>query len=312
MLMAKKLCVVVPVYNEAGGIRHFYDALKTELDAIAGYDCSILFVDDGSEDDSYSILRSIAMEDGVVRLVRLSRNFGHQAALLAGMDAAEGDVVVTMDADMQHPPAVIARLLAEFEQGSDVVYTFREDSDDVGLLRKKAGSLFYSLVNLVSDVHIHRNASDFRLISARVLALIKTKIRERNMFLRGIVSWVGFRQSSVKFKADPRYAGKSKYTIARNIQFAMFGLISFSKKPLRAATFVGMLAAIAGFLFAAYTVLQYYQGHTVEGWATVVVLLSIFGGIQLFFLGVIGEYIGAIFDEVKGRPQYIVSESVNI
>lgn len=311
--MEKGLVVVVPAYNEEEGIEHFHTVLSAELNKLSAYTSSILFVDDGSKDDTFSILKNIAARDRTVSVLKLSRNFGHQAALLAGIDHAEGDVVVTMDADLQHPPAVIPLLLAEYEKGNDVVYTFREEADNLGFFRKFAGALFYRAVNLISDVPIRRNASDFRLMSRRVAELMRERLRERNMFMRGIISWVGFSQSSVRFKADSRFAGSSKYSLSRNIQFAIFGLISFSKKPLRAAAVIGLGCAFFGFAFATVTIVQYFLGFSLEpGWASIVVLLSVFGGIQLFFLGVIGEYIGAIFDEVKSRPQYLVDESVNV
>lgn len=300
--------------NEAEGIRAFYTALGAELDKVSGpYSATMLFVVDGATDRTFGILREIASGDPRVRVLNLSRNFGHQMALLAGIDHADADIVIMMDSDLQHPPELIPVLLRKFEEGADVVYTFREESDDIGAMRKAAGALYYWLVNLVSDVPIHKNASDFRLISRRVALVLQRQIRERNLFLRGVISWIGFRQALVPFRASPRYAGKSNYGFFRLIQFALFGLISFGKRPLRVATVVGLCFALFGFIFLIVTIFQYLVGQIPPtGYATIIVLVSFFGAFQLVFLGIIGEYIGAIFDEVKARPHYLIEDSVNI
>src|SRR3989344_856173 len=310
----KTLTIVCPAMNEAEGIRAFHTALGAELQKVSGSYCAtMLFVVDGATDRTFEILREIASENPRVQVLNLSRNFGHQMALLAGIDHADADVVIMMDSDLQHPPALIPRLLQEFEKGNDVVYTYREESSDIGAIRKAAGTLYYWLVNLVSDVPIHKNASDFRLISRRVAKVLQQQIRERNLFLRGVISWIGFRQALVPFKASQRFAGKSNYSLLRLIQFALFGLISFGKKPLRAATVVGLCFALFGFIFLVVTIFQYLMGQIpLTGYATIIVLVSLFGGVQLLFLGIIGEYIGAIFDEVKARPHYLIEDAVNI
>ena len=311
----KKIAIVAPAYNEAAALPRFYDVLTAELAKLPEYDFSILFVDDGSRDGTFAVLESIAAHDPRVQALSFSRNFGHQAALLAGIDHAEGvDAVITMDSDLQHPPAKLRDLLAKYEEGNDIVYTIRAASGDVPLLRKLLGKLFYRGVNAISEVEIRENASDFRLISGRVAELIRMRIRERNLFLRGIISWIGFRQAGITFTADPRVAGHSKYSLKRLIEFALFGAISFSRKPLRAAIFAGMVVAFFGVCFTLYVLGAYLiEGTTFPaGWATLAILLALFGGAQLFFLGVIGEYIGGIFDEVKARPHYIVATAINV
>ena len=309
----KTLTIICPTYNEEEGIEHFYQELKKEISKLAAYDASVLFVDDGSRDNTYSLLQSIAASDQKVQVIRFSRNFGHQMALLAGIDHADTDVIVMMDSDLQHPPSVIPRLLAEYEKGNDVVCTIRDDTKTVGLLRRAVGTLFYWGINQLSDVHIKENASDFRLMSGRAARVIRTGIRERNMFLRGIVGWIGFKQANVHFTTAERKAGVSKYSIGRLLQLATSGIISFSKKPLRAASVVGGVLALVGFCVALVTLVQYFTSSALpSGWATLVILLSLFGGVQLIFLGIIGEYIGAIFDEVKGRPRYIVEDAIHI
>lgn len=309
----KTLTVICPAYNEALGIAHFYEVLGAELDKLTGYRATMLFVVDGGADNTFGVLSTIAASDTRVQVINFSRNFGHQMALLCGIDHAASDVVVMMDSDLQHPPALIHTLVAEFEKGADVVYTVRNDRQAVFGPRRWAGNLFYAFTNWISDVPIERNASDYRLISRRVADLVRDNVRERSMFLRGIMSWVGFKQTKVPFTTGKRFAGVSGYSLGKLIQFAIFGLISFSKKPLRAATVIGLLMALFGFLVAMVTVIQALSNNAFPaGWATVVVLVSIFGGVQLVFLGVIGEYIGAIFDEVKGRPHYIVSDAINV
>lgn len=309
----KTLSVIAPAYNEAEVIRDFYTALKAELGKLSGYKADMLFVVDGGEDRTIDILRELAASDTSLRVLKFSRNFGHQMAYLAGIDHADADIVVMMDSDLQHPPAVIPQLLAEFEKGSDVVYTVRRRTRNLGLIRRVQSFLFYRFLNLISEVPIGENTSDFRLLSRRVVKVIKESIRERSLFLRGIVSWVGFKQSAVPYIAHERRAGKSKLPLGKLLQFGASGIVSFSRKPLRAASVVGLFFALFGLAFAALTTWQYFTGQIQQpGFATIVVLLSIFGGIQLMFLGVIGEYVGAIFDQVKLRPHYIIEEAINI
>lgn len=311
--MKKILTVITPAYNEAESILPFYAAVRAKLDTLVGYQSEILVVIDGGTDDTYERLEPIAARDPHLKVLKLSTNFGQQMALLAGIDAAnpKSDALIMMDADLQHPPSVIPEMIALFEAGNDVVFTIRKENTHVSGLRRLAGKLFYWFINRISDVPIIENASDFRLISGRVAKVIRERIRERNLFLRGVISWMGFSQTSIEFTADERFAGKSKYSLTRLISFAIFGIISFSKKPLRAASVVGLLVAIGGICFAGVTIVQYFLGQIAQpGFATMVVLISVFGGLQLFFLGVLGEYIGGIFDEVKGRPHYIVSNSI--
>lgn len=310
----KTLTVVAPAFNEVEGIEEFCRVLTAELSRISSYDTYILLVIDGGADGTFEVARRIAERDRSVQVLKLSRNFGHQSALLAGIDhAANSDLIVTMDSDLQHPPALIPRLIEEYEKGFDIVHTVREHNEQETGVRHFLGTAFYRLLNMLSDTPIRENAADFRLLSGRVARVIRDGVRERAVFLRGIVSWIGFRQAYVPFSAHKRIAGSSKYSFRRLLRFALFGIISFSKKPLRAASVVGMLFASFGFLFAIWTTIEYYRGVALPpGWATVVVLLSLFSGAQLIFLGILGEYIGAIFDEAKARPHYIIEEAVNL
>ncbi len=308
----KTLTVIAPVYNEEEVISDFYRELRRALDGLTDYRSTMLFVIGRGTDRTLAIVKELAVTDPALKVLSLSARGGHQMQLLAGIDHADTDVVIMMDSDLQHPPAVIPKLLAEFEKGNDVVCTLREKSSDQSIYRKLSSDLFYLLLNLISEVTISPNAADFRLISKRIAAILRKDIRERNLFLRGIVPWLGFNQTAVRFTANPRRAGKSKYSLPRLITFGLSGVVSFSRKPLRVATVVGLGFACAGFLYGLFTVVQYvFLKSLPSGYATLVVLLSVFGGLQLVFLGIIGEYIGAIFDEVKRRPHYIIDEKIN-
>ncbi|KKW12610.1 MAG: Glycosyl transferase, family 2 [Parcubacteria group bacterium GW2011_GWA2_49_9] len=308
----RTLTVIAPVYNEEEVIADFYRELKTALSTLSGYRATMLFVVGRGTDRTLPILKELATKDKDLRVLWLSSRFGHQMQLLAGIDHANSDVLVMMDSDLQHPPALISKLLAEFEKGNEVVYTIREKVSDQSLLRKWCSDMFYWFLNRISDVRISGNAADFRLISRKVADVLRGEIRERNLFLRGIMPWIGFNQAAIRFTASPRKAGKSKYPLSRLITFGLSGVVSFSRKPLRVATLVGLFFALFGFCYALFTVIQYlFLEALPSGYATLVVLLSVLGGFQLLFLGVIGEYIGAIFDEVKKRPHYIVDEQIN-
>lgn len=309
----KRLTIVCPAYNEVEGILTFYEALETELVKLSNrYITNTLFVVDGGSDGTFDILKKLAEQNSNVSIIKFSRNFGHQMALLAGLDHAVGDVVITMDSDLQHPPEVIHELLAEYEKRNDIVYTVRTGTEGGSVMRRIAGRIFYRFFQLISDLPMNENVADFRLMSRRVVDVLKNDLRERTLFLRGLVSWMGFSQVPVYFTAKRRFAGESHYSFGKLISFAVAGAVSFSKKPLRLATFVGFAFALFGFFFALLTTVQYFIGNVFpSGWATVTVLLSIFSGTQLIFLGILGEYIGVIFDEVKARPHYIIEETIN-
>jgi dolichol-phosphate mannosyltransferase len=310
----KTLTIISPVYNEAEVIESFYQALSKELNDLAKrYESRILFVLDRSNDGTLDILKRIATADGSVGILALSSRFGHQMSLLAGIDHADSDAVIMMDSDLQHSPSLIPTLLERFEQGYDIVHTIREDEQELGLLKRLSARLFYRLINSLSKVPINESAADFRLISRRVARVFQTQIRERNQFLRGLFSWVGFRSVGVPFRVGTRAAGTSKYSLARLLTFGMHGIVSFSKRPLQAATVVGFIFAGFGLINAVITFVQYFLYSSLpSGWTTLTILISVFSGVQLIFLGIIGEYLGAIFDEVKRRPHYIVEERINL
>jgi dolichol-phosphate mannosyltransferase len=308
----RTLTVVCPVHDEREVVAAFHAQLRRVLDSLDGWRSTILLVDDGSTDGTREALRALAARDPGVQVVALSAHFGQQAALLAGLDHCDADAVVMMDADLQHPPSLIPELLDAFLRGFEIVFTIREDSPEVPVWKRTSSRWFYRLLNSISDTPINENAADFRLVSRRVVEVFRTRIRERNQFLRGLFGWVGFPVHFVRFRVHRRPAGQTKYSVRRMLRFAADGVVSFSKTPLQAAVYVGLAFGAAGVLYAALALGRYLVDRTLpSGWAALVILISIFSGVQLVFLGILGEYVGAIFDEVKARPHYLVEERIN-
>jgi glycosyltransferase involved in cell wall biosynthesis len=310
----KSLVAIAPVFNEEQVIERFYASLEAVLSALADrYDPTMMFVVDRSSDRTLEILKGIAARDPRVRVVALSSRFGHQMSLLAGIDLApDADAIVMLDSDMQHPPETIPEMLRAYEDGHDIVYTVRGDAADTTAARRWAGSLFYRLLTVMSRVPINENAADFRLISGQVARVIRQEIRERNMFLRGIFSWMGFRQKAVHFTAAPRAGGRSKYTLSRMMALATAAILSFSTRPLHAGIFLGLGVAAASVLLMVFTVVEYFIDSSIpSGWTTLAMLVLIFSSVQLLVMGILGAYIGGIYEEVKRRPHYIVEEKIN-
>lgn len=305
-----KLNVVTPVFNEEQVIEHFYVRTREILDSLNDVEAKILFVVDRCTDNTLDILKRINETDHKVNIIALSSRFGHQMSLLAGIEnSLDADAIIMMDSDLQHPPELIPELLKNFSQGCDVVYTVRRDTKNVGLIRKAMGNLFYKILGKLSQIPINANASDFRLISNRVAKVLSTDFKERNMFLRGLFSWMGFQQIGIEYIAEKRFAGESKYSLSRMIQLAIAGILSFSTKPLQFGIFVGIGFSILSFIFIIIAVVKYFFVQYIpSGWTTLVVLLLLFNGIQLVVMGIIGAYIGGIYEEVKGRPRYIIEE----
>jgi polyisoprenyl-phosphate glycosyltransferase len=302
------LSLVVPVYNEAEGIRHFHARALAALRSLRRVRHEIVYVDDGSHDASLEILRNLAAGNPAVRVVKFSRNFGHQIAITAGLDFAKGDAVVFIDADLQDPPELIAEMVARWQEGYDVVYARRTRRKGETRLKLVTAAAFYRILRAVTNVDIPPDVGDFRLISRRVANELRS-MREKDRFIRGLVSWVGFRQTAVLYERDERVAGETKYPYRKMIQFAIDGMTSFSIAPLRLASMLGYASSLLGFVYMVSVVIQKLMGITVQGWATIMIGLLFFGGVQLICVGILGEYIGRIFEEVKARPVYIVEDS---
>jgi polyisoprenyl-phosphate glycosyltransferase len=317
MIMADQLPtlqIVCPVYNEQDVISLFHNSLISTLVAIEDrYQWRILYVVDRSSDDTMKILKKFSSYDKNVQIISLSSRFGHQMSLVAGIDHCDSDAVIMMDSDLQHPPELIPELLNAYEQGNDIVYTIRKEPMDDSFLKRFGSNSFYRIISWLSDVSLAPGEADYRLISRRVADVFKNDIRERNQFLRGLFSWVGYSRIGVNYNPASRANGESKYNWSRMFRFASTGIISFSKKPLQYAILLGLLFSFLGLVFGLYIFAIFFISDSVpSGWTTLGVLVSIFSGIQLLFLGIIGEYIGAIFDEVKARPLYLIEERVNI
>lgn len=307
-----KLTVVTPVFNEEQVIRHFHKRTRGVLNSLKDVDATILFVVDRCTDNTLSVLRGIVADDPHSKAIVLSSRFGHQMSLLAGIEnSLDAEAIIMMDSDLQHPPELIPELLANFRRGFDVVYTVRRDTEETEFVRRMAGNLFYRVLSKLSQVPINANSADFRLISCRVAKILVTRFQERNMFLRGLFSWIGFKQTGVEYVAEQRFAGHSKYSFSRMLQLAMAGILSFSTKPLQMGIFVGVGFAVLAFIFMLAHVIYFFIDRTLpSGWTTLVSLLMLFSGVQLIVMGVMGAYIGGIYEEVKGRPHYIIEEEI--
>lgn len=303
----KLISLVVPVYNESEVIEAFHDRASAALGAIAGYAFEIIYVDDGSVDPSLERLIRIAKADPRARVVKLSRNFGHQIAITAGMDHARGDCVVVIDADLQDPPEVIARMVAKWEEGYDVVYGHRTDRAGETATKLMTAKIFYRVLNSITQIEIPTDVGDFRLLSRRATDQL-CKMREKDRYVRGLVAWMGMSQAAVDYEREARFAGETKYPLRKMLKFALDGVTSFSTFPLRLAGWLGYAASGLGFLYLASVFVQKALGHTVQGWATIMVAVLFLGGVQLICIGIIGEYVGRIFTEIKPRPIYIAEE----
>lgn len=301
----KQISIVVPVYNEQENVELFYQEVCRVM-ADQPYRLELLFVDDGSTDATPALLAKLAVQDCRVRALLLSRNFGHQVALTCGLDHAVGDAVITMDGDLQHPPDLIPVLLAKWEEGFEVVQTIRVATEGVSWFKKWSSYLFYSLINAISNVQIHPGGSDFRLLDRQVVESFRL-FRERARFIRGIISAIGYRQTFVNFTAPPRHAGKSKFSLHKMLHFALDGVTAYSKTPLRLAFYTGLLMGVISFgMMLDVLYIKLFTSEAVPGWATISTSVLALGGIQLIGLGIIGEYVGRIFEEVKQRPLYLV------
>jgi polyisoprenyl-phosphate glycosyltransferase len=302
------LSVVAPVYDEEQLIEQF---VARAIAAVAGHPFELVLVNDGSHDRTPEILDRIADADPRVRVVHLSRNFGHQAALTAGLEHARGDVVAMIDADLQDPPELIAEMVARWSEGFDVVYAVREHREGETAFKLATASWFYKLFDKLAQVDLEPNSGDFRLLDRRALDALLS-MTERSRFLRGMTVWVGFSQTAVSYKRDARHAGETKYTVRRMLKFSLDAIASFSHVPLQLATYAGLLSAGVAFVAIPVVIALHFAGSYLPGFGSLTIAILLLGGIQLIALGVIGEYVGRIYDEVKHRPLYIVREERNM
>lgn len=301
--------IIVSVYNEESVLQLFHQELASVIDTMSDTaDFELLFVNDGSRDNSRHVLQQLMEQDSRVRVVHFSRNFGHEAAMLAGIDHCKGEAAICMDSDLQHPPAMLPKMIELYLQGKDVVTMTRTERADGGWYKHFGSRLFYKLINKMSEAKLQAGASDFFLVSQRVIQVLRSDYRERTRFLRGIIQTIGFEKDTLTYEAPPRAAGASKYSFWRLLKLSFSAIVSFSKVPLKIGLYSGLLFVLLSIILIIYSIVMWIVDTPVSGYTTLIIFLSAFAGIQLFVTGVIGYYIGFIFDEVKQRPQYIVQD----
>ena len=301
------LSVVAPVYNEQDLLDEFYNRVCS---ALGDLEFELVLVDDGSADTTPAMLNRLAASDPRVHVVYLSRNFGHQTALTAGLDHATGDAVVMLDADLQDPPELIPRMLDHWRAGCDVVYAVREHREGESRFKLTTARWFYKLFDKLTQVELQQNSGDFRLLDRTALNALLS-MRERSRFLRGMTVWVGYRQAAVPYRRDPRFAGETKYTLSKMLRFSLDAISSFSHRPLQLATLLGFLISTLAFIAIPVVIILRLVGSYLPGFGSITIAILLLGGIQLIALGIIGEYVGRIYDEVKGRPLYLVRGRLN-
>ena len=311
--MSKLISVVVSVYNEEKGIHQFYEHTTPILNKAcldAGWDYELIFVNDGSRDSSLEILKEFAAADEHVKIVNFAANRGHEAAMIAGIDYSNGDGVVCMDADLQHPPEAIPAILAKFDEGYDVISMIRTARADAGWFKKFTSAAFYKVMNVMSGANFENNSSDFFAISRRVAKVLKKDYRERVRFLRGYVQNVGFKKTRLEFEACARVAGESNYNIKALVKLSLNAICNFSDAPLKMGIYAGVLSLLAAFILIVYSIVQFFLGTAPSGYTTTIVVLCFMFGVLFVILGFISEYLAIIFAEVKGRPIYIVDSVI--
>ena len=302
----KTISIVVPVFNEEDNIEHFYESVCKVMESLP-YDFELIYVDDGSKDRSREILHGLEKQDERVQSIFLARNSGHQLALTCGLDNADGDAVITMDGDMQHPPELIPVLLEKWEQGYEVVQTIRKTTEGVSAMKKLTSYYYYKVLNKLSNVHIQEGGSDFRLMD-RVVVKAFRRYREHARFIRGMIGAMGFRQVQIEFVAPKRFAGVSKFSPRKMLNFAIDGVLAYSNLPLRLGLYIGTISGLISLLMILHVfVSKYVLNDAVAGWATLTACVLFFGGMQMIVLGILGEYLGRVFEEVKHRPLYLIA-----
>jgi polyisoprenyl-phosphate glycosyltransferase len=306
------VCILSAAYNEGENLLVFYDEVKKIINDLP-YNFDFCFVNDGSKDNTLSVIRKLAKQDSTVKYLSFSRNFGQQIALKAGIDSIDADAIIMMDSDMQHPPEMIKDLIQIWQEKKvNMVNTLREEDQELSWFKKQTSKRFYQFLNKVSDLKMEPGQADFRLIDRQVANILK-KSKEQDVFLRGMIQWIGFDQLTVTYKANKRFAGESKYTFRKMVRLALDGITSFSVKPLYTAIYIGFFFAFLSFLYLPYVVYSFIVGKFVDGWASLLVTVAFFGGINLIVMGVMGIYIGKVLIQNKERPLYIIQEqNVNL
>lgn len=306
--MDTRVDILLPAHNEAGNIRLMYEEILRNWPS-GRYSIRFLFVDDGSSDGTLAEISALAAEDPRVRFLSFSRNFGHQSAIKAGLDYTDANIVIMMDCDLQHPPDLISKMLQQYEQGFEVVRTYRKDGKE-GFIKRKTSSWFYGLISRFSEVRIEQGSADFRLVSGRALEQLRL-FNENDLFYRGLVKWMGFRQVAIEYIPNERQHGQTKYSLINMMRFGLRGFTSFSTKPLYFSAYIGLIVSCISVLYLPYVAYAFFIGHSSAGWASILVTVAFFGGMNLMILGIIGIYLSKLFLQSKARPHYII-QSTNL
>lgn len=309
----KKISVVIPMYYEEEVANECYNRTKKVLTSLENYDHEIIFVNDGSKDRTLPILKEIASKDDKTKVISFSRNFGHQAAVTAGLRFVTGDCILIIDSDMQDPPELLVDMLKLWENGNEVIYAKRKTRKGESKFKLMTAKMFYKVLNDLSDVEIPKDTGDFRLVDRKVVDVINS-MPEHNKFLRGLFSWVGFKQKPIEYERQERFAGKTKYPLKKMLKLASDGIISFSTKPLKIIGGIGIVSIFISFILLIYAILSYIfkWNNLASGWTSLMVAITFFAGVQLVSIWMISEYIARIYDDTKKRPEYIIDEKINI
>ena len=309
----KKISVVIPMYYEEDVANECYNRTKKVLNGLEDYDHEIIFVNDGSKDKTLPILKEIATKDEKAKVISFSRNFGHQAAVTAGLKFVTGDCILIIDSDMQDPPELLVDMLKLWEDGNEVIYAKRKTRKGESKFKLMTAKMFYNVLNNLSDVEIPKDTGDFRLVDRQVVDVINS-MPEHNKFLRGLFSWVGFKQKPIEYERQERFAGKTKYPLKKMLKLASDGIISFSTKPLKIIGGIGIVSIFISFILLIYAILSYIfkWNNLASGWTSLMVAITFFAGVQLVSIWMISEYIARIYDDTKQRPEYIINEKINI
>lgn len=302
--MSKTVSIVVPVFNEELSIATLVERISSVMLA-TDLSYELILVNDGSTDTTGAIINEMISTNPNLYTIVFSRNFGHQAALKAGIDYAQGNCVITMDADLQHPPDLLSSLIQQWQDGFEIVHTKRLNNNETSFFKRNTSKIFYKILNRLSDLQLEEGSADFRLLDRKVVNVLK-HLPEGDPFFRGLVNWVGFKESYLEYYPSSRFGGKSHYTTKKMFQLALQGITSFSTKPLYAAVYIGFFFAIASLLYVPYALVSYITGHIIQGWASIIVTIAFFGGVQLLIMGIIGIYLGKLFMQSKQRPVYII------
>ena len=303
------ISIVIPRYNEEKNIILLAEEIKKELSTTT-YSFEIIFVNDGSNDQSLEILRKLILDEhNFIKCISLSRNFGHQVALSAGIKIAKGEIVITMDGDLQHPPALILDLISKYNEGYDIVNTIRIHNKNETAFKRMSSKGFYGIVNFLSEVHIEAASSDFRLMNRKTVNAF-LEINEKDRFTRGLIGWIGFKQAFLPYIPNKRNAGITKYSFNKMLKFAFDGITSFSSKPLRISFYIGLIISFISLIYGLFAIVSFFQGNNIPGWTSILISILFIGGIQLISIGIVGEYLARVYTQSKNRPLYLINEII--